>query len=181
MIEIITLDYRNKQEYIKRLVEELCTRFNCPVEELPDNYGYKYEWSLLSLIKNELLDTYNILYYNNQFWSGSGGIIRIHNNKKYYQCLFRLFSNATNLNNGLGMSSHTFKYSLPLQVERAKILECDYAVITFNHKPGHYSKLKKIVRDYHLPKVFGKNAFVDNTFTEIFNGVEQWLLTMSLK
>ena len=63
MIEIITLDYRNKQEYIKRLVEELCTRFNCPVEELPDNYGYKYEWSLLSLIKNELLDTYNILYY----------------------------------------------------------------------------------------------------------------------
>jgi hypothetical protein len=169
----LNLERVNKVRFLSILKDELKLKFN---DQIDDNYSAVHPWSLLNLIQADKIDCYQLIYVNNILWSGSGGIIRTNGDKKIYQAGFRAFSNAAV--KGLGVKSYSHEYNTKYQVDRAKKENCNEVVLSFNL---NNEKLFRITRDYHLPKVFGKDVWKANDAPIIFNGVEQWLLTMSLE
>jgi hypothetical protein len=176
-ITILTLTPDNKSLFIDTLTAALTDKFGITVENLEDNYGYKYPWSLLSLIESNSIDTYQILYYNDLVWCASGGIIREHNNSRVYQIGFRGFSNHDSRHNGLGVKPLGTETLIKHQVERARLNNCDLAIMSFNE---HNSKLFAVFKNYLMPRVFGKDSFVSSQTPVLFNGVPQWTLTLKL-
>ena len=176
-IKLLNLENTNKDDFLSILTNELLAKFKCTdIDDLPENYGYAKEWSLLSLIRDNKIDSYQLIFVNGNFWVGSGGMIRTYDDKKIYQSGFRAFSNATV--NGLGSKSHSHEYNTKYQIERAKKAQCHEVILSFNL---YNEKLFRITRDYHLPKIFDKNAWQASNEPNKFNGVSQWLLTMSLQ
>jgi hypothetical protein len=178
-IKLLNLENTNKDDFLSILTNELLAKFKCTdIDDLPENYGYAKEWSLLTLIRDNKIDSYQLIFVNGDFWAGSGGMIRTYDNKKIYQSGFRAFSNATNLNRAIGMKSYSHIYNTKQQIELATKHNCESIILSFN---TYNERLFKITRDYHLPKVFGKDSFKGSDTAVEFYGVKQWLLTMSLK
>lgn len=177
-IRLANLENFSKKEFLQLLEKELINCFNTAINNLPENYGLQKPWSLLNLIDSNLIDSYQLIYVNDRFWAGSGGIVRECLGESIYQGGFRGFATSKKISNGIGSYSLTHEYNTKQQIERAKYLNCTKFILSFN---DHNEKLYKIHRDYHLPKIFGKNVFEDSIEQVKFNGVNQWLLTMSLK
>ena len=176
-IKLLTLTPDNKSLFIDTLTAALTDKFGTTVDNFEDNYGYKYPWSLLSLIKSNSIDTYQILYVNNLVWCASGGIVREHNGGQIYQIGFRGFSNHDSRHNGLGVKPLGTETLIKHQVERARLNKCQLAILSFNEQ--NY-KLFAVFKKYLMPRVFGKDSFVPSQTPVIFNGVLQWTLTMKL-
>jgi len=170
---LLNLEKADNTIFLPILKEELNLKFN---NNIDDNYSDTHPWSLLNLIQQDKIDCYQLIYVNNILWSGSGGIIRSYDDEKIYQAGFRAFSNASGP--GLGSKSYSHEFNTKYQIERAKKTGCCKVVLSFNL---YNEKLFRVTRDYHLPKVFGKDVWLASNEPIIFNGVEQWLLTMSLE
>lgn len=178
-IRLLRLENSNKELFSNTLKEELFKIFNVSdIKDLPENYNNSTPWSLLKMIDENLLDSYQLIYIDNQFWVGSGGIVREFNNEKVYQAGFRAFSNTRSISTGIGSRSYSHEYNTKYQIERAKILGCSSVILSFNE---HNKRLFEITDKFHLKKIFGKDIFTASQEPIIFNGVPQWLLTMSLK
>jgi len=175
-IEMLTLDYENKEEFLTKLKIALCNKFS-NMDNLPENYGYSKPWSLLNLIENNSLDTYQLLYVNDKFWTATGGIVREFDGNKVYQAVFRGFSNADNRRKGLGVKSYTHMYNTRYQIERAKLLHCDSVIISFN---DYNNQLFELTKKYMLPKALPEYKFTASDKPILFNGVAQQLLTLKL-
>jgi hypothetical protein len=174
-IFLLNLEKTSKLKFLSILKDELNFKFN---NNIDSNYSDTEAWSLLNLIQEDKIDCYQLIYVNNLLWVGSGGMIRMHNDKKIYQAGFRAFSNASMYNNAIGIKSYSHEYNTKYQISRAINAGCEDIVLSFNL---HNEKLFRITRDYHLPKVFGEDVWKSSNEPIKFNGVEQWLLTMSLK
>jgi hypothetical protein len=173
-VEMLALTKENKSEFVEKLKQALTEKFG---DELPENYSTLHPWSLLNLINNDMVDTYQLLYVNNKFWTATGGIIREFDGNKVYQAVFRGFSVADNRHKGLGVKSYTHMYNTSYQIQRAKELNCHSVIISFN---DYNYKLFEINQRYLLPRAFPNHTFVASNEPILFNGVKQWLLTMKL-
>ncbi len=171
---MISLTPENKSEFTLKLRTALADKFGT---DLPDNYGYEHPWSLLSMIRDNTIDSYQLLYVNGKFWTGTGGIVREFNGDKVYQAVFRGFSNANDRHKGLGIKSYTHMCNTKSQIERAKELNCNSVVISFN---DYNYKLFKITHQYMLPKSLPEYKFIASATMVMFNEVEQWMLTLPL-
>jgi len=171
---MLILTDENKGEFTDKLKQALNLRFG---NELPENYGYLYPWSLLSLIRDDAIDTYQLLYVNDKFWTGAGGIVREFNNEKVYQAGFRVFSYSDPRHKGLGVKPYNHKYCTTYQIERAKLNGCSKLILSFN---DYNYQLFQVNIKYLLPKAFPDYKFVASSKPILFNGVEQWLLTLNL-
>jgi hypothetical protein len=176
-IKMISLNKKNKKQFLEKITIALENKFKTTVDNLPENYGYQNPWSLLSLIENEKIDTYQLLYVNDKFWSGSGGIIRSFNGEHIYQAAFRGFTYADGRHKGLGIKSYTHMYNTKFQIKRAKENKCSKVIMSFN---DYNYKLFLLTQKYSLPRVFPENTFVPSKNMVIFNEVPQWLLTMDI-
>jgi hypothetical protein len=180
-----TLTLANKDEFISDLREQLYRRFNVSCDEdLPENYSSKKPWSLLAMIQNDQLDTYQLLFIDGQFWGGTGGVVRtLHDSQKVYQAGFRTFTKAHAVYKGIGMKSFITAYCVRHQIERAKLIDCQNIVISFNLEN---ERLFRILHAYHHKQKFlgiseMMKDFVPSQSPVIFNGVPQWLLEMRLR
>jgi hypothetical protein len=176
-IEMISLNKKNKKDFLEKLKCALQDKFKTTIDHLPENYGYQYPWSLLSLIETEEIDTYQLLYVNDKFWTGTGGIVRNFNGQKIYHAVFRGFSYADARHKGLGVKSYTHMYNTKFQIERAKKEKCTKVIISFNN---HNYKLFLLNQKYLLPRAFPENTFMPSKNMVMFNEVPQWLLTMEI-
>lgn len=181
MISIGDIDI---EEFLFLLRIELYKKFNVDCDSnLPENYSDAKDWSLISMIKNSTLDTYQILYVNDKFWGSSGGIVRMHNGEKVYQAGFRTISQSHDITyQGLGTKPFMNAYCTRYQIERAKQLNCKKVILSFN---SQNQKLFELVHKFHNTRSFMgvKELMKDFRASEkpvIFNGVPQWLLTMDL-
>lgn len=178
-IFLLNMEKVYKNSFIEIVREKLEMKFGNDIEI---NYSDQVDWGLLRMLQDNKLDSYQLIYVNYKFWSGSGGIIREFNGKKIYQAGFRGFyistHNSEPLNRGLGHRSLTHEYNTRYQILRAKKNRCQEIIMSFNE---HNEKLFKITRDYHLPKVFGSGVWKTNNELQLFNGVPQWLISMTLK
>jgi hypothetical protein len=173
-VEMIVLTKENKNEFTEKLNLALIEKFG---KNIPENYSILQPWSLLSLIRDEAIDTYQLLYVNDKFWTATGGMIREFAGNNVYQAVFRGFSNADNRHKGLGVKSYTHMYNTRYQIERAKALNCDSVIISFN---DYNYNLFVLNQRYLLPRAFPDHTFVASSEPIMFNGVKQWLLTMKL-
>lgn len=173
-ITLLTLTSDNKQQFLPKLLEAL---YECFGDEIPENYSNVKTWSLLSLIENDEIDTYQLLYMNDKIWTGTGGMIREFNGEKVYQAAFRGFSCARLNNKGLGVKTPTFVHCLNHQIERAKLNKCTSVVLSFN---DYNKRLFEVTKNYTLPKTFTPDIWEASDKPIWFNGAEQWLLTMRL-
>lgn len=175
MIEMYHLGNENFKNLLNK---ELLKSFSVTkIEDLPENYGNSKDWSLLNMLGK--LDSYTLLYVDNNFWSGSGGRILKDNS---YQACVRMFTNFNNLSEGLTRPPHTMNYSLPYQIERAKLAGCFRIIMTFNEY--RYELFKAMTR-YVISEKRNKVLNVVQKFkplesTEIINGVNQWVLELKL-
>jgi hypothetical protein len=177
-IEVKTLSEANKSDFINELVVNLTGYFDADVNNLPTNYGNKLPWSLISLIASGEIDTYQMLYVNDQFWGASGGMVREFNGKKIYQGGFRWFSNAEKITQGLGcMKAYSHTHKIGHQFDRAKLNGCSELILSFN---DYNYRLFEISRRYHLRKAFPDRSFIPSATTIMFNGTPQWLLTTKI-
>ena len=174
IIEMLSLTKENKEEFTAKLKKALYDKFG---EGLPDNYGYRYPWSLLSLVRDNILDTYQLLYVNGTFWTATGGILREFEGTKVYQAVFRGFSYADPRHKGLGVKSYTHQYNTKFQIERAITHNCKNLIISFNE---YNYKLFVLNQRYLLPRALANYDFRASSEPVMFNGVKQWLLTLNL-
>ena len=147
------------------------------LEDLPENYGNSKNWSLLNIL--DLLDSYTLLYVDDNFWSGSGGRILEDNS---YQACVRMFTNFNNLSEGLTRPAHTMNYTLPYQIERAKLAGCPRVVLTFNE---YRFELFKAMSRYIISEKRNKVSSMVKEFKplsepEIINNVNQWVTELKL-
>lgn len=185
-IEVITLESLNKTYFLKKLRYELYSKFEVQQDEdLPENFSNSKEWSLLKMIEEHFLDTYQLVYVNDKFWGSSGGIVRhLANNQKVYQAGFRTLSRShENGYRGLGTKPYISALCVKFQIERAKNLNCDKVILSFNE---HNKRLFNLVSRYHHKRSFlGVDQlmkdFIPSSEPVLFNGVFQWLLEMNLK
>lgn len=184
-VELLTLSNDNKPAFLKSLREELYRKFGTDNDEsLPENYANSKPWSLLSMIENNLLDTYQLVYVEKVFWGASGGIVRpTPEDIKIYQAGFRTFTHALPIYKGLGMKPYVTALCIRHQIERARELDCDKIVLSFN---SQNRRLFELVSKYHHQRSFLGVAelmrdFVPRSEPMMFNGVLQWLLEMTLK
>lgn len=150
-------------------------------DTIHDNYGREKYWGLLALLEEKKIDSYTMLYVNDLFRGGSGGRVRDWRGRKVYQGGFRGFSTqVTNnlLKDKLGSTRYMYTHNLTYQISRAKMNDCSSIVLTFN---DYNERLYRVIRDYHLPKVFGKDSFITYSEPQKFNGIDQWILEMYLK
>lgn len=175
---ISTLSDLNKEVFLKDLENSLCDQFNISDKnDLPENYGFSKEWGLLNLIKSGKIDTYQLLYINKKAVSGAGGAVRLHQNQLIYQGLFRGFSLIITKNKALCSDSVTIKNMLPYQIERAKQNGCKKLIISYDK---HNYRLFT-VHKYFLKKNMPNLIFTESKTPQLFNGVEQWLITYMLE
>lgn len=167
-------------DFSNMLIAGLLESFKCnEVSQLPDNYGDKFEWSLLNLIRNKKLDIYTILYVDDIFWSGSGGKI-IEDN--VYQGAIRTFTNSSFKNLGLTKPAYNLNYAVVEQVKRAKKLNSPKIILSFNN---YNVKLFKVMQKFLLnttvnkvdPLLFGFKPLPNMV---IINNTPQWVLEMKL-
>ena len=173
-VVMTTLTKENKSEFSDMLKLALIDKFG---DNIPENYGTSRPWSLLSLVRDDALDTYQILYVNDKFWTATGGIVREFRGNKVYQAVFRGFSNADKRHKGLGIKSYTHIHNTKFQIERAKALGCYSVIISFN---DYNYKLFDLTKKYMLPRALPEYTFTASTEPIMFNGVQQWLLTLEL-
>jgi hypothetical protein len=177
-IDVLVLSSNNKAEFTEKLIAGLTEYFEADVDTLPDNYGYKHPWSLLSLLRDDKLDIYALVYVNSRIWGGSGGIVRYIDNEKIYQGGFRWFSNAENLVQGLGcMKAYIHTHTMTEQFKRAREQGCAKYILSFN---DYNQRLFEISRKYHLRKAFPGVEFKPSPGPVMFNGVLQQLLIVDL-
>ena len=70
-IDTLTLSTENKTEFIDKLTGGLLEFFETDsVDNFHENYGYQLPWSLLSLIRDDKIDTYTLVYVNGRIWGG---------------------------------------------------------------------------------------------------------------
>lgn len=178
-ITLINLENTDRQVFLETLKRELKSVLG---EDLPENYGDKVDWGLIKLVEDNLIDSYQLIYVDDIFWAGSGGIIRYIDDQMIYQAGLRTFSNnnfdAVKLKPHVGSKSYLHKYNTKYQLERARLLKCHRMVLSFNE---YNTRLYKVIRDYHLPKVFKDECFKSSEEMINFNGVPQWLLTLELQ
>lgn len=175
VIKALTAD--NKTDFVKTLESELCIRFNCNIDELPINYGYDKLCGLLHYIKENMLDTYYMLYLNNKFKSASGGIIRNFRDEKVYQGQWRFF-NTKDISRGLNMNSWSLYILIDKQLSRAKDSGCSKFILSYNM---HNKRLHDIHINYQFSKIWGKDHGFYSSVTPVsFNGVDQFLLIKEL-
>jgi hypothetical protein len=173
-IHLLTLSRDNKNQFLDKLIEAL---HECFGDDIPENYSKVTPWSLLSLIESDEIDTYQLLYMDNKIWTGTGGMVRELNGEKVYQAAFRGFSCARLNNRGLGVKTPTFVYCLNHQIERAKLNKCTSVILSFN---DYNKRLFEVTKNYTLPKTFAPGVWKASDNPVLFNGTEQWLLTMRL-
>lgn len=177
-ITLINLENTDRQVFIDILKKELESVMGDP---LPENYGDGVEWGLIKLVEDDKIDSYQLIYLDGIFWAGSGGIIRHIDGQIVYQAGLRTFSNnsidANKLKSHVGSKSYLHKYNTKYQLERAKLLKCHRMILSFNE---YNTRLFRVIRDYHLPKIFKDECFVASDEMVIFNEVPQWLLTLEL-
>jgi len=179
VIDVLVLSAENKAEFTQKLTAGLTAYFDADVDNLPENYGYMHPWSLLSLLRDDKLDTYALVYVDGKIWGGSGGIVRHIDNKKIYQGGFRWFSNAEKIVKGLGcMKAYIHTHTMTEQFRRANEQGCKQYILSFN---DYNQRLFEISRKYHLRKAFPDTVFVPSDGPVMFNGVLQQLLTVELK
>lgn len=167
-----SLGAENKSDFIQLLVSALEHKFD---REIPENYGDAQPWSLINLIQHDRLDHYQLIYLDGLISCGSGGIVRSHDNKKIYQAAFRGFSCQDSRHVGLGLTSYLHTINTKHQIERAKYLECDSVVLSFNE---YNVRLFEVTKKHILPKALPQYKFTFNDQPILFNGVLQWLLTL---
>lgn len=177
-ITLINLENTDYQVFLETLKRELKSVLG---DDLPENYGDKVDWGLIKLVEDNLIDSYQLIYVNDMFWAGSGGIIRYIDDQIIYQAGFRTFSNSNMdmrlFKSHIGCKSYGHKYNTKYQMERARMLGCHKMIISFNE---HNTRLFKITRDYHLPKAFKDRPFKASEEMIVFNNVPQWLITFEL-
>ena len=178
MIKIDRLSQCDRGEFVKKLEFILVDKFNCLIEELPKNYGRSWYWGLLSLIENDVIDDYYLLYYNDKIWAASGGIIRNYKNELIYQAAFRGFSCASIQYRGIGMKSLLHKHVTSEQIIDAKKKQCDKVIISFNI---HNSKLFHVTHKYIMPRALPGVAWTISDSPTIFNKVEQFLMVHDIR
>jgi hypothetical protein len=177
-VVISTLSDSNKEKFLKDLENSLFEQFNITDKnELPENYGCSKDWGLLSLIKYDKLDTYQLLYINGKPESGCGGILREYDGQLVYQGLFRGFSLIITKNKALCNSSVTIKHMLPYQIEKAKQHGCKKLIISYNI----YNYRLFLAHKYFIKRNMPNLNFVTSETPQVFNGVEQWLITCPLE
>ena len=145
--KLIELSQESKTEFINTVEINLRIKFGT---DIPENYTRETPWSLLSLLENDAIDSYCMLYLNDEFWSAGGGIVREFNGDRVYQAGFRGFSAQTIRSDwaerGTGTKSYTWQYIIHRQINRAIELKCDKVIISFN---DYNVKLFKISK-FHL-------------------------------
>lgn len=175
---MIEMYHVTNNENINRLCEELLKSFSVSnIEDLPENYGNSKSWSLLSML--DILDSYTLLYIDNIFWSGSGGRVLEDNS---YQACVRMFTNFNNLSEGLSRPAHTMNYSLPYQINRARLKGCSRVIMTFNeHRYELFNAMSRYIISDKRNKVLEiVKEFRPLSKTEIVNGISQWVLELKL-
>lgn len=184
-IEVITLNQQNKKGFITKLRTELYSKFDVKCDEdLHENYSNDKSWSLLKMINENRIDTYQLVYINDKFWGASGGVVREYEaGLKTYQAGFRTFTQAQTIHTGLGMKPYITALCVRHHIERAKATDCDKVVLSFNE---HNKRLFDLVCKYHHKRaLLGVNElmknFIPSSQPVLFNGVMQWLLEMNLK
>jgi hypothetical protein len=177
-IDILSLTDENKYFFVTTLKKELCERFDTPVEELPELYGYAKPWSLLNLVESGNIDAYQLLYVNDKIWTGSGGMIREFQGEKVYQSGFRAFSVQEHRHTGLGVNAYMHQYSSTLQIDRAKKTGCAKVIWSFD--PHNY-RLFKVNYRYLIPKAFPNYKFIVHDEPVEFNYSPQHLIILDLK
>lgn len=178
-ITLINLENTDRQVFLETLKRELKSVLG---DDLPENYGDKVDWGLIKLVEDNVIDSYQLIYVDDIFWGGSGGIIRHIDNQMIYQAGFRGFSNSNTdmrlFKSHIGCKSYVHKYNTKYQLERARSLNCHKMLLSFNE---YNSRLFRITRDYHLPKVFKDREFHVSEKMVDFNNVPQWLITFELQ
>lgn len=175
MIKMYHSNYDNINDLLRA---ELLKSFSVSrIEDLPENYGNSKNWSLLNIIND--LDSYTLLYVDNNFWSGSGGRILSDNS---YQACVRMFTNLSNLSEGLSRPAHTMNYSLPYQIDRARLAGCSRVIMTFNeHRYELFKAMShNIISEKRNNILKIVKEFKASPHTEIINGVNQWILELKL-
>lgn len=185
-VKLVTLDSQNKEAFLEAIRVELYAKFKVTRDEdLPENLSNLKPWSLLRMIDEDILDIYQLVYVENKFWGSSGGIVRIlEDGRKVYQAGFRTFSRShENVHKGLGTKPYISALCVRFQIERARILDCDKVILSFNEKNKRLFQL--VSRYHHKRSLMGVNElmkdFVPRNEPVLFNGVLQWLLEMNLK
>lgn len=173
MIEIKKFSESNSSEFINNLSEILAKKFNCEVQDLPDNYNKKCQWGLLYLLENGSLDDYYLMFRQGRIWAGIGGIIRFYDNQKIYQAAFRGFSCASEQYKSLGMKTLVHKYITAEQIEIARKKSCDKVIMSFNE---HNHRLFEITHRYIMPRACPEIKWEISEQPVIFNHVPQWLM-----
>lgn len=183
-VKMISLADIDKSEFINLLRQELYKKFNATADDmLPENYSNTTDWSLIKMIENSTLDTYQLLFVDNEFWGSSGGMIREFNGEKIYQAGFRAVSKSHDITyKGLGTKPYMNAFCTRYQIDRAKETGCRKVILSFNE---HNTKLFELVHKFHNTRPFMgvKELMKDFKPSEtpvLFNGVPQWLLTMEL-
>jgi hypothetical protein len=177
-IDILSLTDENKYFFVDVLKKELCDRFGTSVEDLPELYGYAKPWSLLNLVENGSIDSYQLLYVNDKIWTGSGGMIREFQGEKVYQSGFRAFSVQEHRHTGLGVNAYMHQYSSTFQIDRAKITGCSKVIWSFD---SHNYRLFKVNCRYLIPKAFPNYKFTIHDDQVEFNNSPQHLIILDLK
>jgi hypothetical protein len=177
-ITLINLENTDRQVFLEILKRELKSVLG---DDLPENYGDSVNWGLIKLVEDNMIDSYQLIYVDDIFWAGSGGMIRYVDGQMIYQAGFRGFSNSNTdmrlFKSHIGCKSYVHKYNTKYQLERARMIGCHKMIMSFNE---YNSRLFRITKDYHLPKVFRKEAFQVSEKMINFNGVPQWLITFEL-
>jgi hypothetical protein len=174
-VKIIELNqFNNREEFINIVENELINKFRCTVDNLPENYGIQKNWSLLSLLKNNQIDCYSLIYVNGIFYGGSGGMIRPNG---IYQAGFRMFSQSKTALPNLSTQYYN-TYNLKNQIERAKQNNCRLLVLSFNE---HNERFFNFTKNKCIPAVFGDQYNFEFVNTPvIFNGVKQYLIKLDI-
>lgn len=169
-------------ENLDFLIENLLHSFKvATLNDLPENYGNKKPWSLLSMIENNQLDCYNVVICNNKFWSGSGGKL-LESDSSIYHAGLRMFTNPDNNLVGLTRPAYTMLYALPYQIERAKKLKCKKVILTFNKdKTRLFEMMKKYMFDKKRKKIGDEILnFKPLQCMVNINNTMQWVLELEL-
>lgn len=178
MIKLEKFSESDPQEFIQKLTDILLKKFNCGINDLPQNYNNKWRWGLLYLLANRKLDDYYLLYHCDQIWAGAGGRVRYFNEEKIYQAAFRGFSFANEHYKSLGMKNLFHRYITAEQINRAKICQCKKVIISYNEEN---KKLFEISHKYIIPRSLPNYIWTASTEPTLFNNINQWLITHEIQ
>lgn len=152
----------------------LTNKFKCIKENLPDNYGYRKNWGLLSKLRDREFLSYSLLYVNGELWSGSGvaEVCLPEEDRSVQQVGWRMFLNSKV--QSLYVPPYTITEVLLQQVRTARSLGSE-VVMTFNTYNLHlFLVMKKRLASAKAGELRGK--FVALPGTMKVNHVDQYVL-----